>query len=100
MTVTTERDGNVLTMQMNGDISGFEAEQWGSLVEIELDEDVEKVILDCSGMKYISSAGLRVLLKIQKKMDLNDGELIVKNVAPTVMDILNVVGFADFLTIE
>lgn len=62
-------------------------------------EDTKKIILDMKDMPYISSAGLRVLLSTQKKMQKN-GSLIIKNVCPEVMDIMEITGFADILTIE
>ena len=62
-------------------------------------EGAKKLILDMKNMPYISSAGLRVLLSTQKKMQKN-GSLIIKNVCPEVMDIMEITGFADILTIE
>lgn len=50
-------------------------------------------------MEYISSAGLRVLLAAQKKMS-KRGTMKVKNVCPEVMEIFEVTGFTDILTIE
>ncbi len=100
MSVILNRDGNVLTMHMDTTMGGQEAPEWEKQVEREVDESVETVIMDCSDLTYISSAGLRVILKIQKKMDLTDGELILTNVSPAVMDVLDIVGFSGFLTIE
>jgi anti-sigma B factor antagonist len=55
--------------------------------------------LDLKGVEYISSAGLRVLLSAQKKMQQN-GSMKVKNVCKTVMEIFEMTGFADILVIE
>lgn len=62
-------------------------------------DDTKKLILDVKDMPYISSAGLRVLLSTQKKMQ-KIGSLVIKNVCPEVMDIIEITGFADILTIE
>ncbi|MDK2961359.1 MAG: hypothetical protein PWP20_485 [Eubacteriaceae bacterium] len=50
-------------------------------------------------MDYISSAGLRVILMIQKKVNAAKGGLEVKNVCDTVMEIFDMTGFSDVLTI-
>ena len=55
--------------------------------------------LDLSKLEYISSAGLRVLLSAQKAMN-QQGGMTVKNVGETIMEIFEVTGFSDILTIE
>ena len=61
--------------------------------------DTKKLILDVKGMEYISSAGLRVLLAAQKKMQ-KIGSMKVINVCEEVMEVLEMTGFADILEIE
>lgn len=55
--------------------------------------------LDFEKLEYISSAGLRVLLAMQKIMN-KQGKMALKNVSETVMEVFEVTGFADILTIE
>ena len=57
------------------------------------------LVLDFRGLEYISSAGLRVLLSAKKKMQ-GIGAMKVMNVCENVMEILEMTGFADILTIE
>ena len=61
--------------------------------------DTKNLVLDVKGMEYISSAGLRVLLSAQKKMQ-KIGSMKVKNVCPEVMEVFEMTGFADILVIE
>lgn len=61
--------------------------------------DSKNLILDIKGLEYISSAGLRVLLGAQKKMQ-KIGSMKVINVCETVMDVFEMTGFADILVIE
>ena len=61
--------------------------------------DTKNLVLDVKGMEYISSAGLRVLLGAQKKMQ-KIGSMKVKNVCAEVMDVFQMTGFADILVIE
>lgn len=71
-------------------------------LEKQLDETIENaasIVLDLEKLEYISSAGLRVLLKAQKAMK-NEKSLKLKNVGDAVMEVLEITGFADFLDIE
>ena len=61
--------------------------------------DTENLVLDVKGMEYISSAGLRVLLAAQKKMQ-KRGSMKVVNVCEEVMEVFEMTGFADILVIE
>ena len=61
--------------------------------------DATNLVLDVKGMEYISSAGLRVLLSAQKKMQ-KIGSMKVVNVCEDVMDVFEMTGFADILVIE
>ena len=61
--------------------------------------DTKNLILDLKGLEYISSAGLRVLLGAQKKMQ-KIGTMKVINVCDSVMDVFEITGFADILTIK
>ena len=62
-------------------------------------EDTKNLVLDVKGMEYISSAGLRVLLAAQKKMQ-KIGSMKVVNVCEEVMEVFEMTGFADILVIE
>lgn len=62
-------------------------------------EGVKNLVLDLNALEYISSAGLRVLLGAQKKMQ-KIGSMKVKNVCEEVMDVFEMTGFADILVIE
>ena len=61
--------------------------------------DTKNLIFDFKGLEYISSAGLRVLLSEQKRMQ-KIGSMKVINVCEEVMDVFEITGFADILTIE
>ena len=61
--------------------------------------DAKNLVLNVKGLEYISSAGLRVLLSAQKKMQ-KVGYMKVTNVCEEVMEVFEMTGFADILTIE
>ena len=62
-------------------------------------KDAKNLILDLKQVAYVSSAGLRVLLSAQKKMQ-KVGSMKVKNVCTEVMEVFEMTGFADILVIE
>ena len=67
-------------------------------LEKELDfTGITSVEFDLADLEYVSSAGLRVILKVQKNMK---GNFVLKNVKPEIMEIFEITGFADILTIE
>ena len=60
---------------------------------------ITELTLDFAKLEYISSAGLRVLLSAQKAMN-PQGKMTVVNVNATIMEIFEITGFSDILTIE
>lgn len=98
MTIEKTLNATELTITLVGRLDTTTA----PLLEDEIKQNlagVEKLILDFSGLEYLSSAGLRVILGAQKAMNLQ-GEMIVRNINATITDIFEVTGFIDILTIE
>lgn len=62
-------------------------------------EGVTDLVLDFADLEYISSAGLRVILSAQKEMN-SRGKMVIKNVCADIMDVFDITGFSDILTIE
>lgn len=91
-------DGKKLTIVLTGRMDTTTAPE----LDAELKQSVsgiEELVLDLAGLEYLSSAGLRVLLAAQKVMN-RQGSMVVKNVNETIMEIFEVTGFVDVLTIE
>lgn len=98
MKIVKNKNGSTLVVSLSGRLDTVSAPQ----LDKELKEaigDISELILDLSGLEYMSSAGLRILLSAQKAMN-NQGKMIVKNVNNTIMEIFEVTGFIDILTIE
>lgn len=96
LNLTAQKDNDLLTMELAGRLDTVTAPDLQNAYQEE-SSGVSTVVLDCKDLTYISSAGLRVLLTIRKSLT---GELRMKNVAPTVMEVLEITGFADILVIE
>ncbi|MEE5993525.1 MAG: STAS domain-containing protein [Oscillospiraceae bacterium] len=98
MKITMNRNGNELIVSLEGRLDTLTAPELEEQLEPALD-GVEKLVFDFAELKYISSAGLRVLLTAMQVME-EQGEMIVKNVTSEVMEIFEVTGFIDDLNIE
>lgn len=98
MTIEKQMQDGVINIKVSGRLDTTTAPD----LEKEIKDTVtgcEELVLDFSDLEYISSAGLRVLLATQKKMN-EDGSLKVTGVNETVMEVFEVTGFSDILTIE
>ncbi len=98
MTIEIKRNAAVTVIEAAGRLDTTTA----PVLEKTISEDIEgtkDLALDLQGIEYISSAGLRVLLSAQKKMQ-QIGSMKVKNVCEEVMEIFEMTGFADILVIE
>ena len=98
MDIKIERNDKELIVALDGRLDTLSAPELEDRLETELD-DTERLIFDMSGLRYISSAGLRVLLSSMKAME-EQGSMTERNVSSEVMDLFEVTGFADMLDIE
>ena len=88
-------DGN-LNVTLEGRLDTITASEFESFINKNYDGE-GALIIDCEKLAYISSAGLRVLLMVQKKSKSN---MKLKNVCELVMEVFEMTGFADILVIE
>ena len=98
MTINETKNGSDLIISLAGRLDTMTAP--------ELEEELKKVLpeteqltFDFEGLEYISSAGLRVLLSAQKVMS-KQGSMKITHANETIMEIFEVTGFVDILTIE
>lgn len=98
MTIQEIRDNENLTLQLGGRLDTTTAPDLEKVVNTQLD-GVKNLVLDTKDLKYVSSAGLRVILSIQKKMNVQ-GNLKLTNVCDEIKEVLEITGFTSFLTIE
>ena len=98
MTVNKENNNGTLTVSISGRIDTTTAPALEDEFKSSFDSCSE-LTLDFSDVDYISSAGLRVLLSAQKTMA-KKGSMKLINVSDEIMEIFEVTGFSDILTIE
>ena len=98
MTIDKLCEGTVLTIKINGRLDTTTAPQLDTVLDDTL-PGMTDVTLDCANMAYISSAGLRVLLKAQKVMN-KQGSMKLIHVNKEVAEVFDITGFSDILTVE
>ena len=98
MTIEIKKNTTETTIEIVGRLDTITAPALDKTINEDIG-DTKNLILDVKGMEYISSAGLRVLLSAQKKMQ-KIGSMKVINVCPEVMEVFEMTGFADILVIE
>ena len=98
MTINKIQGPGTLTLKLEGRLDTVSAPELETEVGDRLD-GVRELTLDMAQLQYISSAGLRVLLAAQKRMN-RQGQMRLTGVGEVVMEVLEVTGFADILTIE
>ena len=97
MTITKNQDGSKLTVKLEGRLDTMTAPELEKSLADSL-AGITELTFDMEGLEYISSAGLRVLLATQKTMN-KQGEMKVAHVQEMVMEVFEVTGFNDILTI-
>ncbi len=95
----TNRD-NFTVVSIHGRIDTINAENFNThLMHILDNEGVDHLVLDCAGLDYISSSGLRIFLVAQKKISAVQGKLLLSNLQPTIKEIFDISGFSTIFSI-
>lgn len=97
MEIIKLNEGSKLTITLEGRLDTTTAPQLETEIKSSL-EGVDSLTLNFEKLEYLSSAGLRVILSAQKIMN-KQGNMVIKNVNETIMEVFEVTGFVDILTI-
>ena len=98
MEIIKNLNGSFLEIKLSGRLDTSTSPQ----LEEELNKNlgnITEIVLDFEKLEYISSAGLRVLLATQKTMN-KQGKMVIRNVGADIMEVFDITGFCDILTIE
>lgn len=99
LTINKNTEGSKMTAEIIGRIDVMTAPQFENEVTLALD-GVTDLVLDLKQLDYMSSAGLRVVVGLQKTMTAKKGTLLVRSPSERILDIFTATGLADFLDIE
>ena len=96
MTINVERDFGLVTLEITGRLDTTTAPNLESAIN-ELLEDTKELVFDMSGVEYISSAGIRVLLGAHKKMNSNQGTIRIEKANDIVREVFEMTGLLELL---
>ena len=97
--ISAERDENALTVKISGRLDTNSALSAKDEILAAID-GAQKVVFDLGELKYISSAGLRILIAAMKEIKSHGGTMTLKNVAAQVREVLDMTGFAQIFDVE
>ena len=98
MTVEKKIENGNVTLTVSGRLDTTTAPELEKTLDSVL-EGTKELVFDMTGLEYISSAGLRVILKAQKAMNAQ-GSMKLNGVNDSIMEVFDITGFLDILTIE
>lgn len=98
MTIVKEQNDTTLTISLEGRLDTTTSPQLEGELRTAV-SGITELVFNLEKLDYISSAGLRVLLSAEKTMK-RQGGMVIRNVKPEIMEIFEVTGFVDILTIE
>ena len=96
MTVNIERNYELVTLEISGRLDAATSPNLEKIIN-EIPEDTKELVFDISGVEYISSAGIRVLLGAYKKMNLNQGTMRVEKASDPVLEVFEMTGLSQML---
>lgn len=99
MEINKEYQGDTLILSLKGRLDTITAPQLENELKTSL-EGIRNLILEMAALDYVSSAGLRVILSAQKKMNARKGKMVVRHCNEMILDVFSMTGFLDILTIE
>ncbi|MBP8031360.1 MAG: STAS domain-containing protein [Acetobacterium sp.] len=100
MKIDVKQDGEIFVVELEGRMDTNTSPEFQKEMEAYYSKEGFNMILDFDKLDFVSSAGLRVLLLIQKKSKALSGSLVIKNVKPEIQEVFDMTGFSDILNIE
>ena len=99
MIVTISKQEDKTLVELNGRIDSTNADKFQQEMEPLMQGDNLDIDVDCAGLTYISSQGLRVFLLLQKSVMARKGKLVMHNMKPLVKEVFDITGFSNIITI-
>ena len=96
MKINKTVNGDTMTLELQGWLDTQAAPEMEAVLE-EAGDDISSLIIDCTGLEYISSSGIRQIVSAHKKMN---GNLTLKNVSVEIQDIFNMTGLSKRIKLE
>ncbi len=100
MEVKIEKDSDPVKVSLVGRLDTNTFGQFEAALNELFEKGKYNIEIDLKDLEYVSSSGLRVFLGAQKKVSASSGNMVIKNVNDTIMEVFEMTGFLDVLTVE
>ena len=100
MEVKIEKDSDPVKVNLVGRLDTNTFGQFEAALNELFEKGKYNIVIDLKDLEYVSSSGLRVFLGAQKKVSASSGNMVIKNVNDTIMEVFEMTGFLDVLTVE
>jgi len=99
MEITQTLHGNLLILNLQGRVDAHTAKDFEAGLLPPIDRGQQQILVDCSRLDYISSAGLRVLLLAARKISAAGGKLALCSMKPSIKTVFDIAGFSSIFSI-
>lgn len=99
MNVTLKNQDNKTIVTLDGRLDTTNADKFQSDIQPLMQGQNPDIDIDCSGMTYTSSQGLRLFLLLQKSVMARGGKMVMRNMNPMVKEVFDITGFSNIITI-
>ena len=99
MNVTINHDGGKTLVTLEGRLDTTNADQFQKDIAELMEGASPDIEIDCQGMEYTSSQGLRMFLMLQKSVTARSGKLVMKDMKPQVKEVFDITGFSNIIKI-
>ncbi len=99
MNITIIKQEEKTFVTLDGRIDSTNAEQFQQDISPLMEGNNPDIDIDCSGMSYTSSQGLRIFLMLQKSVIARKGKMVMRNMNPMVKEVFDITGFTNIITI-
>jgi len=100
MNVTINEEGAKALVKLEGRLDTTNADHFMKDITPLLNGSHEEIEVDCTGMEYTSSQGLRMFLMLQKNVSARGAKLVLRNMKPHVKEVFDITGFSHIIAIE
>jgi anti-sigma B factor antagonist len=97
--VTCSREGGISVLSLNGYLDAYTAPQFEKAIQEEVDGGRRRIVVDCAGLTYISSAGLGVFMSFVEDVREAGGDIKICAVIPNVYQVFEILGFPELFEI-
>ena len=100
MNVNIETKNNEIHVRIEGRLDTVTAPEFDQKMISIKDHSAEKIVLDCAQLSYVSSAGLRSFLTLQKNAQAKGGKIVVRNMSGLIKEVFDMTGFTGLFNFE